>query len=270
MRMIDARPSAPLLTLDPRHVDVWCTFVDDIDRALLEEYHRLLSDSERLRLERFRFEKDRHQYLATRALVRSTLSRYVATAPAQWTFHADRSGRPAITDPNPDACHLAFNLSHTDGLVVLAVTACTAIGVDAENTVTRDAPLDVATRFFAPEENAALSALPTAARQTRFFEYWTLKESYLKARSLGLSLPLRECVCRFNGPDALEVALDPDSDGGTAWWFCQIALAHTYTIAWCAERHTAHRPHLIVRRAVPLVSESTLHCDVLRWANWPT
>ena len=85
--------------------------------------------------------------------------------------------------------HLNFNISHTKSLVLLGVTSDGALGVDVENCRSREAPLKIAHQFFAPEELAELQALPRAQQHDRFFEYWTLKESYIKARGMGLSLP---------------------------------------------------------------------------------
>jgi 4'-phosphopantetheinyl transferase len=88
----------------------------------------------------------------------------------------------------------------------------------------RPAPIEVAERFFAPAEVRALHSLPSDERTQRFFDYWTLKESYIKARGLGLAIPL----------DRFGFALEPSrrprlevdgrvADSGDAWLFDLIA-----------------------------------------------
>ncbi|MDD5100641.1 MAG: 4'-phosphopantetheinyl transferase superfamily protein [Syntrophales bacterium] len=97
-------------------------------------------------------------------------------------------GKPSI-DPNLDSVPISFSLAHTKGLAVVAVTGGADVGVDAERLDRRvDAP-KLSGRFFSPEEVAALQEIPPERLREHFFRYWTLKESYVKARGLGLSLP---------------------------------------------------------------------------------
>src|SRR5690606_33310169 len=85
---------------------------------------------------------------------------------------------------------LVFNLSHTDGLIACAVSRGREVGVDVEWLDRRGGDIDVADRFFSRYEVQALYAQPPERRRDRFFRYWTLKESYIKARGMGLALPL--------------------------------------------------------------------------------
>ena len=86
---------------------------------------------------------------------------------------------------------LRFNLSHTDGLVVCLVAVEREIGVDVEHTARAGSVgIEIAERFSSPSEVAELRSLPFADQRSRFFDYWTLKEAYIKARGLGLHLPL--------------------------------------------------------------------------------
>lgn len=173
-------------------VDLWCFEYEDAveDERLVAEYRELLSEAERGRYERFYFERDRLQYLATRALVRTVLSRYAAVSPQDWRFRIDERGKPSVRQPLTPL-PLNFNLSNTRGLVACAVSVGhERVGVDVER-LDRQNDLDaLADRYFCPTESRALRALDAAARPRRFFDYWTLKESYIKARGLGLAIPL--------------------------------------------------------------------------------
>lgn len=174
----------------PGVVDVWYTFVDDAAPPPPEACAALLSGDERERRAHFVFEKDRRLFLAARVLVRTVLSRYAAVDPADWRFAPGSHGRPHIAAPAL-AHGLHFNLSHARGLVACAVSAAhPAVGVDVERLDRAVDPLGLAGRYFAPSEVEALRACPAADRIPLFFTYWTLKESYIKARGLGLSLPL--------------------------------------------------------------------------------
>ena len=156
---------------------------------LAARWHALLTADEAAQHARFFFEKDRHRYLVTRALVRDELSRYAAVEPHAWRFRSDAWGKPHVVDPPAPVDPLAFNNTHTDGLVAVGVTRDRALGIDAE-CMRRDAPVAIAERYFSRAESRALRRLPQGAQPLRFWELWTLKESYIKARGLGLSIPL--------------------------------------------------------------------------------
>ena len=123
------------------------------------------------------FARDQHRYLVTRALARTVLSRYADIAPAELTFAANAYGCPEITNRHAYARDISFSISHTSSLIVLGIAQRRALGVDTENACIRKAPVEIAERFSAPHEVAALHALPQEHQQQRFFEYRTLKES---------------------------------------------------------------------------------------------
>ena len=250
----------------PHDVHVWCAFCDEIrDEALLEAYERLLSADERERRSRFVFPRDRHRFLVTRALVRTVLSRYADVAPADWTFVADTHGRPEIAPRHARAAGLSFNVSHTPGLVVLGVGCGRPLGVDTEHVRSRQAPLGVAERFFAPAEAAALRALPEADQSRRFFEYWTVKESYAKARSLGLSLPLRDFAVQFIGDRGVALSVDGEiSNAVSPWQLWQFSVAEDHLVAVCAGRTGPGQARLVLRSVVPLQAEEDLDARELR------
>lgn len=256
---------ADRLDLGARQIHLWCSFYSQIDdEVLLERYRSVLSEPERKQQRRFHFERDRRRYLVTRALVRTVLARYATVAPSDWFFSANEYGRPLIANDDAAARHISFNITHTEGLIILAVGRDCALGVDAENVHVRAAPIDIAQRFFAPEEVRALYALPQEQRPRGFFSYWTLKESYIKARSKGLSIPLDHFEFRLAG-DEIQIAIDPQqNDAPSRWRFWQLWLAPYYLAAVCAERTCAEAPQLVVRKIVPLVGEQDLPYTVVR------
>ncbi len=252
-------------------IDIWCAFCDSIaDPVLLQRYRRLLTDAERAQQARFHFESDRHRYLITRALLRTTLSRYADMAPEDWTFVANAYGRPAIA--NAGITGLTFNLSHSRKLVVLAVVRGCELGVDTEDTLTRAPPLEIADRFFAPEEVASLRALPERRQLQRFFQHWTLKESYIKARGRGLSLPLDQFAFHFADPDQVTLTVQPrmqdtaDNWDFWQWWVAPSegadgpaeAQPQQHMLALCVQRVRGDAPQIVLREIVPFRSESDL------------
>ncbi|HZB93942.1 MAG TPA: 4'-phosphopantetheinyl transferase superfamily protein [Stellaceae bacterium] len=180
---------AATLPLDENDVDVWLTRLDTLEPHLRARYAQRLSAGEQERWQRFLAQGAADQYLIGRVLLRTTLSRYAAVAEEAWTFETNAYGCPFVAAP---ACHrdLRFNLSHTEGLVACAVTRGGEIGVDVENIQRVLDPLAIAPAVFAPTEIDDLAAVPPEERHRRFLAYWTLKEAYIKARGMGVSLPL--------------------------------------------------------------------------------
>ncbi len=139
------------------------------------------------------------------------------------------------------------------------------MGVDTENIRTRPAPLDAANHFFSSDEALALSALPTAMQHDRFFQYWTLKESYIKARGMGLSIPLDQFGFDFSQDDRIAISMHPQlNDQPSRWHFWQFRLGADYMVAVCAERSAHTKQQLFLKKIIPLSGEEVLDYMPLR------
>jgi 4'-phosphopantetheinyl transferase len=241
-----------MIPLSPNEIHLWLAYYDEIDDQRMRLHHALLDDAEKAQHLRFYFERDRRRYFATRVLVRSVLSRYAPVA-------ANGYGRPEIANAGIPVSGLCFNISHTSGLIVLGITSGRQLGVDVENIRARDVSVELADRFFSPIEVAALAEVASELRQDRFFEYWTLKESYIKARGMGLSIPLDKFSFRFPQDHAIELSIDPElQDRSERWQFWQLRPTPAYLVAICAERIEGGSPDVIARKAVTMDSEEDL------------
>ena len=175
----------------------------------MAQAYGVLNAEERDRAGRFKFASDRATYVLAHALLRRELERYTGVPAAALRFNRTIDGRPELALPPRSASQAAtlrFSLAHTNGLVGCAVTASADVGFDLERVRER-APLELADRYFSPSEVAQLYALPPTERDRRFFTLWTLKEAYLKARGVGLSLAL-DCFAiepQANGTAELEL-----------------------------------------------------------------
>ncbi|MBV8472878.1 MAG: 4'-phosphopantetheinyl transferase superfamily protein [Hyphomicrobiales bacterium] len=171
-------------------VDLWWTPLDGFDDECRAFCRRLLSASELARYEAFKAVSARDQYLAAHGLLRSALSRYRNIAPERWAFSENPYGRPFI-DQSLGVTDLHFSLSHTEGLVACAVGAFPELGVDVELRDRNLSVAELAPTVLAPQEIARLRAEPDSQANEFFFRLWTLKEAYVKARGMGLSLPMQ-------------------------------------------------------------------------------
>ena len=163
------------LQLQAGQVDVWLASLSNVSSSEAFAYLQLLSEPEQAQWQRFKVEDARLQYLVTRALVRTTLSRYADVPARTWQFETNAYGCPHISQPQASR-NLRFNLSNTTGLVACAVSMDCEIGIDVEN-ITRTVDADaVAPSVFAPAELADFREAGLEDRRDRFFSYWTLKE----------------------------------------------------------------------------------------------
>lgn len=145
----------------------------------------LLDERERAQAARFRFPHLADAYVVAHAALRSILARWTAQRPQELAFEYNDFGKPRIAAGDAPV----FSLSHTQGAALCAVAPSGEIGVDIE----RQRPLaheDLVARFFSPAEIRQFGALAPASREAGFFAGWTRKEAYIKAKGLGLSIPL--------------------------------------------------------------------------------
>ena len=255
-----------LIEPHPTRIDLWFTFPEEIhDTTLLHRYRLLLSEEESRREARFSFKKDRHRFLITRALVRTVLSRYAPVTPERWQFSTTPYGKPCIANDILLTSVLSFNVSHTQGLIVLGVTRDMDLGIDAEMVRVRQAPLDAVNAYFSSEEKSAIALMPPQRQQERFFQYWTLKESYLKARGAGLSIPLDKFSFHFPAPDGVRLSTHAElNDEPSRWRFWQLRPTPHHLTAVCAERYDLGIQQLVARKVIPFQQEDIFNCTAFR------
>ncbi|WP_437323065.1 4'-phosphopantetheinyl transferase family protein [Sorangium sp. So ce381] len=242
-----------MLTIGPGAAHLWYVFCDAArDEALLAAYHRLMAPDEAAQQARFLFAENRHEYLLTRALVRTVLSKYANVAPEAWSFVRNEFGRPQIAGP-PGVPPIRFNLSNTRGLIACLVALDRDVGVDVEDTERASSAVDIADRFFSPGEVRALRALPPERQRARFFEYWTLKESYIKARGMGLAIPLDQFSFHLDDGPAIGISFDPRlGDDRSAWQFALYQPSARHTMAAAIRSGGGPPLSIELRETVPL------------------
>ncbi len=207
-------------------IDVWIVRTSAVRADALDRCRDLLARDELAACARFRRDEDRVRALVARALVRTTLSRYEDVAPTEWRFVAGPYGKPEIAAPAGTA--LRFNVSHACGVVVCAVARGADVGVDVERFETTRGLSDVAAQICSAGELAALRSAPGDEFRDRLLALWTLKEAYLKARGVGLSLDPRLVEFDLVADGGLAVSFRPDvADDSRAWWFAVLDVGES-------------------------------------------
>ncbi len=190
-------------TLTAGEIHVWLARAGDGGQCVAC-CENLLSAAERERAARFKFEKDRRLYIVAHAALRSILAGYMAVAPADLQFDLGRNGKPRLA-PTFTQDKLEFNLSHSSEVALIAVTREREIGVDVERVKEDFAFAEVAERYFTAREVSALRALPEGLQRRAFYQCWTSKEAFLKAKGVGLSGELHEVEILLDGEGRVQV-----------------------------------------------------------------
>ncbi len=171
----------------PHQVHLW--IVDP--RAGAQGGHvSVLDRGERAARDRLVFPAHRERYESRHTVLRRALSWCLpAVGPEQWRFRVGPHGKPTIDSPR-SARRLRFNVSHTTTWMAVVVTLDRPCGIDIEDAH-RSLDVEPLARLALDErELSELVRAPAADRRTEFLRTWTLKEAYLKARGIGMSIPL--------------------------------------------------------------------------------
>jgi 4'-phosphopantetheinyl transferase len=220
-----------LLRLSDGEIHLWFTFPGEAgDPQTPSSVHPLLDEEEQARMARLRFPEGRRLFGASHALVRTTLSHYSEIPPEEWRFVKNAHGKPSV-DPALYTSPLSFSLSHTRGVAVVAVTHGVDVGADVERADRNVDAARLAGRFFSPEEAAALQEISPDRLRDRFFLYWTLKESYIKARGIGLSLPLDSFSFHLGGGHPFRIDFSGEDRDPGNWRFAVLKPQPQYVAA---------------------------------------
>lgn len=211
-------PPAPVaLSLGEAEAHVWCVRLDTpaATRARLLE---MLDDAERRSAEEFHFARDRDRYVVTRGVLRVLLGRYLGRESSRLRFRYGLYQKPALVEEEGPNGSIRFNVAHSAGLALVAVGRGGEVGVDVER-IRPDLPIeDLARRTFSPGETATLMSLSGEARVRAFFDGWTRKEAYVKARGTGLARPLETFDVSLAPGDPARLLADRVEPEATAHW----------------------------------------------------
>lgn len=203
-----SEPTLVIPSLGEGDVHVWRIELGG-DPDVLQELVTVLNDSEQLRANRFVVDSARHDYIAARASLRRLLGSYLGEKPSGVPICLAEYGKPFL-DKIFNIKDLRFNLSHSGGLCLVAVSKGREVGVDVEK-LRRDVDFsELAARYFAPAERDQIAKLTGDSQMSAFFRCWTRKEAYVKAHGGGLRIPLDEFVVSTAADS--EFLHSPDSD----------------------------------------------------------
>lgn len=217
---------------DLRAQDVHCWVLRttglSLDDLYIDKLTALLDENELARFKRFKFDQHRRQFALAHAFTRQVLSHYADLGPADWTFQKNEYGKPFVSNLGYESIH--FNLSHTKGMLLMAVSLLAPLGVDVEYRDPKVKGPRIAHRFFSEQEVSDLHKLQENCQYHRFFDYWALKESYIKACGKGLAIPLGKFS--FSLGQCIKVTTDVSlEDDDQRWYFSLLDLGSEHAVA---------------------------------------
>jgi len=176
------------LELKQNQVHIWRAMLE-VTSAVLGRIEKVLSRDEIARANRFFFVRDRQRFIVARGFLRAIIGLYLECPPTVLRFDYGEHGKPFLSDSDAKS-DMNFNLAHSAGLAIFGFTRKRAIGIDLEE-IRHDIDADeIAKHFFSPNESHRLLSVPPIARTEAFFNCWTRKEAFIKAKGIGMSLPL--------------------------------------------------------------------------------
>lgn len=200
-------------------IDVWrCPL--DLTAAQIDQLSKCLSEQERQRAEQFRMAHKRLQFITSRARLRQCLALATGTRAGEIEIAVGASGKPFLAG-KAHSSGIQFNVSHTDGLALIAITRGQPVGIDVESLEQSVQAARLAENYFSAKEKTTIAALPGEQVTASFFACWTRKEAVLKAIGTGIA----------QGLASFDVATDPEIT------HCQTELQSATGPAqtWCVE-----------------------------------
>lgn len=236
--------------LKPDEIHFFYTKLDEIQsNHILELYRSVISDGEKIKVDRYIFEKDQHNSLVTRALLRFLLSIYTNKVPEYFEFVENDFGKPELK-PGCIDIPVRFNISHSGGVTACALVINNDIGLDVEDCQ-RKIDLGIADRFFSKSEADYLNNCREAEKQSVFLDLWTLKESYIKARGMGLSIALDKFSFTMDHPDICIQFHKSLEDCSEQWQFFKFSPVQNYKAAISIRSSLKTRFKLNIHRCIP-------------------
>ncbi|MCW3059535.1 MAG: phosphopantetheine-protein transferase [Capsulimonas sp.] len=229
--------SAPPLAANDAHI--WGVALDDTSLRL-DELVMTLSGAERTRADRFKFARDRDAFIAAHGALRSILCGYLGLEAQEIVFTEGAHGKPELSGGM--AGSLRFNLSHTHGAALIGVTREARIGVDIERVRENTPILDLARRFFHPDEAYALEQTPPERQVSAFFTTWTRKEALVKAHGDGLGHLLQAFAVSVD--NAAEVLVKPAGEEKIDWRVYELPVGMEYRASVACDRAMTLRRQL--------------------------
>ncbi len=218
------------LKIENDEVHIWLASLN-AGRPSTEGLEKILSEDEIKRAEKFYFKKDRNHFVACRCILRNILSLYLDIPAGDIKFSYNTYGKPSVPEKK-----IFFNLSNSYGLAIYGITCNKEIGIDIEHIPEDFSWEEIVEQFFSKKEIMELYKTPCDMRKKAFFNCWTRKEAYIKAKGMGLSIPLDSFdVSLMPGEPVKLLEVRGKREEKSPWFLKEILINNNYVSALAVE-----------------------------------
>ena len=239
--LVQWEPTPAKLFLAPDSVHIWRARLDQ-PTPIFEQLQSSLSSDEQARAAKFVFDRDRQHFAAGRGILRNILGAYLGVSPDAVQFVYGHTGKPFLASSLAQST-LQFNLSHSHGLAVYAITHSKEIGIDVEYLRPIAERDPIVAQNFSPQERAVFTTLPASEKDTAFFNTWTCKEAFIKASGDGLSFPLDRFSVSFGSSETAPLLSVADDSAIVSEWSLASFVPETNYLAAFAIRAALTQIH---------------------------
>ncbi|HWY12932.1 MAG TPA: 4'-phosphopantetheinyl transferase superfamily protein [Bacteroidia bacterium] len=208
-------------TIEKNELYIWTVSLEQ-GEEFIEKCKSILNEVERSRIDWFSFPQVQNNYVISQGVLRAILAGYLNIEPNQIQLSKHAKGKPFVTNDTS----LFFNLSNSGKKAVFSFSRNTEVGIDLEMIRTLPDLEELIQKNFTQKETEYIRKIE-AEKLKRFFLFWTIKESYLKAIGEGMRLT----------PDNLEFIIESDDikflgakgfDDPISWIFKKFYLEDNY------------------------------------------
>lgn len=225
------RQSSDQPILKDGEIHVWRVDLN-YESPRVQELFETLSEDEKRKAENYRFEKDRNNFIAARGILRKILGGYLGVSPDQIRFSYNRFGKPSLDAGNQQ---IRFNVTHSAGIALFAVTRGREIGIDIEFIDNGYPVLKTVEIFFSPDETKMLKKLSSDLQTAAFFGVWTRKEAILKAIGKGFSYSPKKFSVSVIAKKRETLSLADDFHEARQWSLMTLSSEPNYSAALAVE-----------------------------------
>lgn len=259
------------LTLNKNDIHIWVSSFEQEKTMLpISEYENILNYEELKRYKSFINKNSQTQYLISRALLYSTLSKYTAIPPDDIVLSYNKYGKPYLNEIM-NAQDLKFNLSHSNGIAVCALTAKREIGIDIEKIRFIKNIKSIIKKFFTADEVKIFTAFPEKFYDERFVEYWTLKEAYLKALGYGLYMPLNSISLDYESEKVINYSYTSTNSANNPSYqhkFFLFDVPPLYKLSVCVNHNQPEQCfNITIRHTAPFMNSAEITYPLIRQSS---
>lgn len=231
-------------------MEIYAVKISDINDERLNELCLFINTEKKSKIERFTIKKDKIRTLIGDLLIRSIIVEKLGIKNKKIIFNKNEYGKPYLKD----YINFNFNISHSGEFVVCAIDD-KPIGIDIEQIKHMEYE-DIAESFFSVSEFEYIAKADLRSRAKRFYEIWTLKESYIKCCGQGLSMPLKSFSINISEYDNIRVGTNNECN---KLIFSLIDIDLDYKMAVCSANE-------VISNNIIMIEQNNLINNYLKFA----